>query len=63
MRGNPVLFAREFFPEIQSIRGDVGARAIINAHPKHVHEVEFFDDAVIVDVDDLTALEALKSRV
>jgi molybdenum cofactor cytidylyltransferase len=32
-RGNPVLWARRFFPEMQDIAGDVGARHLIGAYP------------------------------
>ena len=35
-RGNPVLWPRSFFGELQSIKGDVGARHIIGANPANV---------------------------
>jgi molybdenum cofactor cytidylyltransferase len=62
-RGNPVLFARRFFAEVQAISGDVGARALIGEYPEAVAEVAMDDLArgsgVLADVDtpeDLTAL-------
>jgi molybdenum cofactor cytidylyltransferase len=41
---NPVLFAREFFPELAAIQGDEGARSLIKAHRA---EIAFLN----VDVD------------
>ena len=58
-RGNPVLFARRFFPEMQDIAGDTGARALIGEHAEVVCEVPMDDDAVLLDVDTPEALEAL----
>ncbi|MDH3671742.1 MAG: hypothetical protein OES46_11320 [Gammaproteobacteria bacterium] len=58
-RGNPVLWAKCFFPEISEIAGDVGARCLILKHTSLVREVEMGDQAVLLDVDtaqDLTAL-------
>ena len=48
-RGNPVLFDRVAFPDLLSLQGDVGGRAVF-----HKHKVEFLpwhDDALLLDVD------------
>ncbi|WP_420348490.1 NTP transferase domain-containing protein [Pelagibius sp.] len=58
-RGNPVLFARRFFAEMQEVAGDVGARALIGEHAEVVCEVPMDDDAVLVDIDTPEALQAL----
>ncbi|WP_299618736.1 molybdopterin-binding/glycosyltransferase family 2 protein [Pelagibius sp.] len=58
-RGNPVLFAKRFFAEMQEVAGDVGARALIGEHAEAVCEVPMDDDAVLVDVDTPEALAAL----
>ena len=58
-RGNPVLWARRFFAEIQAVEGDVGARHLIGEHAALVHEVECDDDGVLIDVDTPDALTAL----
>ena len=50
-RGNPVLFARRFFAEIEAIEGDVGARGLIGAYPELVCEVEAGSDAPLIDID------------
>jgi molybdenum cofactor cytidylyltransferase len=59
-RGNPVLWARQFFREMGEIAGDVGARHLIGAWPEVVAEVAMQDDAVLVDVDTPEALAALR---
>jgi len=58
-RGNPVLFARRFFAEMQEVAGDTGARALIGDHAEVVCEVPMDDDAVLVDVDTPEGLAAL----
>ncbi len=60
-RGNPVLFARRYFAEMQTISGDVGAKALIGGYPEAVCEVAMADDAVLSDVDTPEGLAALKS--
>ena len=55
-RGNPVLFARRFFEEMESVSGDVGARHLIGAAPELVCEVEMEDRGVLVDIDTPEAL-------
>jgi molybdenum cofactor cytidylyltransferase len=58
-RGNPVLFATRFVPEMREVSGDVGARHLIGAHADEVVEIEMDDDAALVDVDTPAALSAL----
>jgi molybdenum cofactor cytidylyltransferase len=50
-RGNPVLWGRSHFSELMRLRGDVGARALLERHGDCVIRVESTDDAVLVDVD------------
>ncbi len=47
--GVPVLFARKYFPELSALRGDVGARAIVQTHRDDVVLVPFADGAVDLD--------------
>lgn len=61
-RGNPVLFARRFFAEMQAISGDVGARALLGAYPDTVHEVVVPDDGILHDVDDPRSLAEVSRR-
>jgi len=60
-RGNPVLLARRFLPEMQAISGDIGAKALIADYPEVVAEVPMADDGVLLDIDTPDALTALKS--
>ncbi len=61
-RGNPVLWAKRFFPEMAQIAGDVGARHLIGEHAELVAEVEMDDDAILVDIDTPEALAALREK-
>lgn len=58
-RGNPVLFDRQFFSEVLSIGGDVGARHLIGQHEDLVAEVPMEEDSIFLDVDTPEALERL----
>ena len=58
-RGNPVLWARRFFAEIESLSGDVGAKDLIAAHEDVTCEIEA-DGAVLRDIDTPDALAALR---
>jgi molybdenum cofactor cytidylyltransferase len=55
-RGNPVIWARRFFPELMAVTGDVGARHIIGNVAESVAEVAVTDPAVTVDIDTPDAL-------
>lgn len=56
-RGNPVLWARAFFPELMTVTGDTGARHILSLHEDVVERVEI-GHAASVDVDTPEALAA-----
>jgi molybdenum cofactor cytidylyltransferase len=58
-RGNPVLFATRFVPEMRQLSGDVGARHLIGAHAEAVVEIEMDDDSTLLDIDTPAALSAL----
>jgi molybdenum cofactor cytidylyltransferase len=62
-RGNPVLFARRFFPQLQALQGDVGGREILRAHPAEVHEVAMPNAAAGQDVDTWEDLQAAREQV
>ena len=61
-QGNPVLWARRFFPEIAAIEGDVGARNLIGVYGELVCEVEAADDAPLTDIDTPEMLAAYRAR-
>lgn len=62
VRGNPVLFARSVFPEIMKIRGDVGARSVVDSQGGAVLEVPVADEGVIVDIDTQSDYERVAAR-
>lgn len=61
-RGNPVLFDRSFFPQIEKIRGDIGAKSVVQRNAANVLEVEVDDNGVLVDMDTTSDIERLKSE-
>lgn len=62
-RGNPVLWARRFFPALQSLDGDMGARALLAGHPEAVFELETSGAAVTLDVDTPEALALARAAL
>ncbi len=58
-RGNPVLWASRFIPEMQDASGDVGARHLLAAHPELVAEIEMESDGILTDIDTPQALARL----
>lgn len=61
-RGNPVLWARRFFPEMAKLSGDTGAKHLIGEHADLVCEVEMTGEAALTDIDTPQALEAWRAR-
>ena len=61
-RGNPVLWAKRFFPEMGSLAGDVGARHLIGQYAELVAEVPMPDDSVLLDIDTPEALAVYRQR-
>jgi molybdenum cofactor cytidylyltransferase len=60
-RGNPVLLGREIWPDARALRGDIGARALMDDHD--VSEVECAGTGDPRDVDTLEDLRALESEL
>lgn len=59
-RGNPVLWAARYFPELRQLRGDVGARSLLEQHGEQVTFLALEDPAILLDVDTPQALAALR---
>jgi molybdenum cofactor cytidylyltransferase len=59
-RGNPVLFAGRFFPDIEKLAGDVGAKDLVSRHEDVVCEFEA-GGAVLRDIDTPDALAELRA--
>src|SRR5204863_1855535 len=62
-RGNPVLWARRFFPDLMANEGDVGARHLIDRYGEAVAEVPVAGNAALVDVDTPEALKGVKAEI
>jgi CTP:molybdopterin cytidylyltransferase MocA len=60
-RGNPVLLARPLWEEARALTGDVGARALMEAHD--VVEVDCTGTGSSDDVDTIDDLRALEERL
>jgi molybdenum cofactor cytidylyltransferase len=56
---NPVLFGREFFPELARVTGDEGARSVVEAHRDEVFTVEI-DAGPPLDIDTEEDFEHLR---
>jgi len=56
-RGHPVGFARRFYEELSSLRGDDGARLFLKQHPDWVTLFEVDDPGVLRDIDKPSDLE------
>ncbi|MBW2486527.1 MAG: nucleotidyltransferase family protein [Deltaproteobacteria bacterium] len=61
--GNPCIFSSHFYPQIMQISGDIGARRIIQANPKQVHEVPIQNPHFFLDIDTPADLEKIKALV
>src|SRR6266550_4015438 len=56
-RGHPVGFARRFYEELSSLRGEDGARQFLKRHPEWVKLLEVDDPGVARDIDKPSDLE------
>lgn len=50
-RGHPVLFGRDFWPQLAGLGGDAGAKAVLRHNARTVHIVELDDPGVLQDID------------
>ncbi|VXD00763.1 Uncharacterized MobA-related protein-like protein [Pseudomonas sp. 8Z] len=49
--GHPVIFGREFWPQLTELSGDSGARAILQRNPAAISRITVQDAGVLRDVD------------
>lgn len=61
-RRNPVLFGKAFFGLLTTLRGDMGARQIIQDHGTSVAQIDWPDKAVFMDADTPKMLAAIKTH-
>jgi len=62
-RGHPVILDLKYLDELLALRGNLGAGAIVDAHPKDVHEVKVRSDEVLIEVGTHEDWEAVKDRL
>jgi molybdenum cofactor cytidylyltransferase len=60
MRGNPVLWDRSLFAELQTLRGDVGGREILRQHWRDINWVELNSEEELTDTDTPEEYQRLK---
>jgi molybdenum cofactor cytidylyltransferase len=61
-RGNPALLSQKLFAPVAALRGDEGARRLLQSSAGVV-EIPVHDDGVILDVDTPADLDFLRSRL
>ncbi|WP_085906558.1 NTP transferase domain-containing protein [Kiloniella majae] len=59
-RGNPVLWSRNFIPEMLNLKGDSGARHLLGNYPGDLQEVVMDNTSVLSDIDTPEALSTLR---
>jgi molybdenum cofactor cytidylyltransferase len=63
-RGHPVIFdQKKYFDSLLELRGDVGAKEILEANPKDILEVKVKSDDVLIDVDTRDDWESIRDRL
>ena len=57
VQGNPILWARHYFPEIQKLTGDRGAKTLVSEHANCVVNIDMPDEpGILFDIDTPTDL-------
>jgi len=56
----PAIFSRKYFGELADLRGDQGARSVIERHPRDVHLVRVRSRRTLTDIDTRDDLEAAR---
>jgi len=50
-RGHPVLFDKSYFKDLVKLKGDMGAKALIEKYKEKVFEVDVEDEGILIDID------------
>jgi molybdenum cofactor cytidylyltransferase len=50
-RGNPVLFDRVTFPQLNRLTGDTGGRPVLKAHAGQAERVPITEPGIVIDID------------
>lgn len=63
-RGHPVIFDQKtYFDSLLELRGDVGAKEILEANPKDILEVKVKTEGVLIDVDTREDWDNIRDRL
>ena len=57
--GHPVIFGRQFWPQLCSVTGEQGARQVVGSNISAVLTVAVEDPGILLDVDNKVALDCL----
>ena len=49
--GHPVIFGRRFWPDLQGLSGDVGAKPVLQAYPQAIRHLQLNDPGILRDID------------
>jgi molybdenum cofactor cytidylyltransferase len=61
-QGNPVLFPRQYFAELEAVTGDAGGRSLLARYPERIRLVEIDDAQAGLDIDTPAEYQALLSE-
>jgi len=59
----PTLFGRVFFPELMSLQGDQGGRALLARHQNRVQVIDPGEDSLVADVNRPEDIDKIKRRL
>jgi molybdenum cofactor cytidylyltransferase len=62
-RKTPTVFGRRYYRHLMDIKGDMGARQLIDANPDQVQTVEMHDPLCFFDVDTEQDFERLQRKI
>ena len=62
-RGHPVIIHLKYLEALLELRGDVGAKAILDAHADDVREIVLDTDEILMDVDTREDWERVRNRL
>ena len=58
-RGNPILISRKFFPDILNLKGDIGAKNILDKNTNNICVIPQRDSSILIDIDTKNDYEKL----
>lgn len=62
-RGNPTVFSHKYYDQLLQIKGDLGARKVLQKYASHIIHVEVDHPLVFLDVDTEVDLKALQNKL